>query len=105
MINLDVVKAQLRVDHIDEDALIQGYTDAAFSAFEVWTNRTLVHPVDALPDPPGNALHLSKSIEQGALLLIGHWYENREAVVVGTITAALPMATLALWSPHRWVNL
>ena len=104
MIDLPIVKAHLRVDHDDEDALIEGYRDAALSAFETWTNRTLVDPAESLPDPVGNALWMSKSIQQGALLLIGHWYGSREAVVIGTITAELPMATNALWKPHRWVN-
>jgi hypothetical protein len=104
VIDLPIVKAHLRVDHDDEDALIQGYTDAAFSAFETWTNRTLVDPEAALPDPVGNALLMTKAIEQGALLLIGHWYSSRETVVIGTITAELPMATNALWMPHRWAN-
>lgn len=104
MIDLPIVKAHLRVDHDDEDALIEGYKDAALSAFETWTNRTLVDPAESLPDPVGNALWMSKSIQQGALLLIGHWYGSREAVVIGTITAELPMATNALWKPHRWVN-
>ena len=104
MIDLPIVKAHLRVDHDDEDALIEGYRDAALSAFETWTNRTLVDPDESLPDPVGNALWMSKSIQQGALLLIGHWYGSREAVVIGTITAELPMATNALWKPHRWVN-
>jgi hypothetical protein len=104
VIDLPIVKAHLRVDHDDEDALIQGYTDAAFSAFETWTNRTLVDPEAALPDPVGNELLMTKAIEQGALLLIGHWYSSRETVVIGTITAELPMATNALWMPHRWAN-
>ena len=104
MIALSLVKQQLRVFHDDEDVLIQGYTDAALSAFETWTNRTLIDPVHALPDPPGNALALSKSIQQGALLLIGHWYANRETVAVGVSAIELPMATNALWNPHRWVN-
>ena len=105
MIDLPIVKAHLRVDHDDEDALIEGYRDAALSAFETWTNRTLVDPAEALPDPVGNSLRMSKSIQQGALLLIGHWYSSRETVVIGTITAELPMATNALWKPHRWVNI
>lgn len=105
MIDLEIVKVHLRVDHDDEDALIEGYRDAALSAFETWTNRTLIAPESALPDPVGNALRMSKSIQQGALLLIGHWYGSRETVVVGTITAELPMATNALWNPHRWVNI
>ena len=104
VIDLALVKAQLRVDHDEEDALIQGYMDAALSAFETWTNRTLIDPVEALPEPVGNALRMTKSIKQGALLLIGHWYGARETVVVGTITSELPMATNALWKPHRWMN-
>jgi len=104
LIALSLVKQQLRVFHDDEDVLIQGYTDAALSAFETWTNRTLIDPVHALPDPPGNAISLSKSIQQGALLLIGHWYANRETVAVGVSAIELPMATNALWNPHRWVN-
>jgi len=104
VIDLVTVKAHLRVDHDDEDALIQGYTDAALSAFETWTNRMLVDPGGVLPDPIGNALLMTKSIKQGALMLIGHWYGSRETVVIGTITAELPMATNALWKPHRWVN-
>ena len=104
MIELPIVKAHLRVDHDDEDALIEGYRDAALSAFETWTNRTLIDRAQVLPDPPGNAIALSKSIQQGALLLIGHWYANRETVAVGVSAVDLPMATHALWKPHRWVN-
>ena len=92
MIDLPIVKAHLRVDHDDEDALIEGYRDAALSAFETWTNRTLTDPAQALPDPPGNAIALSKSIQQGALLLIGHWYANREGVALGTISTTVPLA-------------
>ncbi|WP_054892279.1 MULTISPECIES: head-tail connector protein [unclassified Pseudomonas] len=104
MIDLEVVKAHLRVDGDDEDMLIQGYTDAALSTFDLWTNRKLIAEGEPLPDPVGNALSFRKSIQQGALLLIGHWYATRETVVTGTIATELPMATQALWSPHRWVN-
>lgn len=105
MIDLADVKAHLRVEHDDEDAKIQGYTDAALSAFETWSNRTLLPEGSALPDPAGNAIVLTKSIRQGALLLIGHWYANTESAVIGTITAELPLATQALWKPHRWMNI
>lgn len=105
MIDLATVKAHLRVDGDDEDSLIQGYTDAALSTFELWTNRKLIEEGEPLPDPVGNALSFRKSIQQGALLLIGHWYATREAVAVGTIATEMPMATLALWKPHRWVNI
>lgn len=104
MIAMDKVKLHLRVDSSDEDELLQDYLDAALSAFETWCNRTLVAPDAALPDPLGNALVLSKSIAQGALLLVGHWYANRESGVVGLVAAELPLSTQALWRPHRWSN-
>ncbi|MDD1981354.1 head-tail connector protein [Pseudomonas asiatica] len=105
MIDLATVKAHLRVDGDEEDSLIQGYIDAAISTFELWTNRWLIAEGEALPDPAGNALIITKAIRQGALLLIGHWYANREAVTTGTIATELPLATNSLWLPHRWVNL
>ncbi len=105
MIDLDTVKAHLRVDGDEEDSLIQGYTDAAFSTFEQWTNRKLIAEGEPLPEPAGSSIIITKAIRQGALLLIGHWYAGREAVVTGAIATEMPMATQALWGPHRWVNL
>lgn len=39
-------------------------------------------------------------IKIGMLSLIGHWYTNREAVVVGTISKSVEMTVNALLSPH-----
>lgn len=44
-----------------------------------------------------------QALKQAMLLLIGHWYENRQAVVAGT-TAAVPMAVDALIAPFRRVG-
>ncbi len=104
MIDLALVKTHLKVDGDEEDTLVQGYVDAAISTFELWTNRKLIAEGDPLPDPVDNALVITKAISQGALLLVGHWYANRETVAIGTIATELPMATNALWLPHRWVN-
>ncbi|SJN11560.1 Phage protein [Halomonas citrativorans] len=40
-------------------------------------------------------------VEVAILLLIGHWYENRESVVIGTITSAVPMGVDMLLAPYR----
>lgn len=104
MIGLSMVKAHLRVRHDHEDEYIQALADAAAQAFNDQTNRTLVEPTEGLPDPLGNALHPTKAIQQGILLLVGHWYVNREDVVIGTIATSLPKATEFLWRPYRWVN-
>lgn len=105
MLTLNLVKYHLRLEGSDEDELLQHYWDAAVSAFETLTNRTLIPEGQPLPDPIGNALVSTKSIEQGILLLIGHWYENREAVLSAGAAIELPMTTKALWMPHRWNNI
>jgi uncharacterized phiE125 gp8 family phage protein len=60
---------------------------------------------------PVNAVHvrylagyeenLPKSIRQAMLLLIGHWYENREATVIGNVANNMPFAVESLLWPHR----
>lgn len=48
---------------------------------------------------------LPDSIKHGLLLLIGHWYANRETVVVGVQALSVPMASEALFAPHRRIAL
>nr|DAW46443.1 MAG TPA: Head Tail Connector Protein [Caudoviricetes sp.] len=99
MIELSRVKLHLRVDHDEEDALIQGYLDAAQSHVEQHCDRTLV---EANPTGPEQML-LTKDVEQAILLLVGHWYANREAVVVGNAPTAVPLAVdRLLWYRKRF---
>lgn len=50
----------------------------------------------------GAASAVPQAIKQAMLLLIGHWYENREAVIVGTSQPSpLPLAVDALITPFR----
>lgn len=104
MIELALVKQHLRIDHDYDDALLGSYIGAALSAFESFTNRTLVADAGSLPDPVGRSLVISDSVVHGALMLIGTWYENRESTIVGVSISTVPTATDSLWKPHRWVN-
>ncbi|MDV2503086.1 MAG: head-tail connector protein [bacterium] len=71
---------------------------------EVWpTTRGVINAVevrfiagygDAETDVP-------QQIIQGMLMLIGHLYENREAVIVGTTASNVPQATEYLLWPYR----
>lgn len=53
----------------------------------------------------GGAEAAPQPIMQAMRLLVGHFYENREASVVGTSAAPLPFAVDALLAPYRtsWV--
>lgn len=50
------------------------------------------------------AADVPQAIKQAMLLLIAHWYENRESVVIGAAVSSLPMAVDALLAPHRRVK-
>ena len=175
MLLLDAVKAHLRVDHCDEDALILEYINAAqehligefglsqglygfmeqseyfddFGCFPLqsrfggtielvgiyWRDQSGVDQVitpaqvrvdkvihgtglciDLLPDQAypdrdqcigqlevryRSVKDVPAPIRQAMLLLIGHYYRNREAVVVGTINSDLSMGVKNLMAPYR----
>jgi len=47
-----------------------------------------------------SAAAVPRGLKQAILLLVGHWYENREAINIGNIVAELPMAVRSLL--NRW---
>lgn len=102
MIDLPTVKMHLRVDGDEEDALIGGYVAAAKAHVEQHCDRKLVDTDPVEPDEMG----LTRDVEQAILLLVGHWYANREAVVVGasgTGATAMPLAVdRLLWYRKRF---
>lgn len=88
MIDLERVKLHLRVDGDEEDTLIGGYIEAAKSHVAMHCDRELVESAPVEPAQMGT----TPDVEQAILLLVGHWFANREAVVVGTIATTMPMA-------------
>lgn len=102
MLDMTAVKLHLRVDGDEEDALIGGYLEAAKAHVEQHCDRQLV---DADPVEP-EQMGLTRDVEQAILLLVGHWYANREAVVSGTSgvgAAAMPLAVdRLLWYRKRF---
>ena len=51
------------------------------------------------------AENVPEQVRQSIRLLLGHMYENRETVVVGTISTSLPFAVEALlWPQRHWLR-
>lgn len=99
MIDLVRVKTHLRVDGDEEDDLITGYFEAAKIHVAMHCDRELVDTVPTGPEQMG----FTPDVEQAVLLLVGHWYANREAVVIGTISSAVPLAVdRLLWYRKRF---
>lgn len=98
MIDLARAKLHCKVDGDDEDDLIQGYIDAAVAHVEQHCDRTLVET----PTGPEQMAY-TKDVDQAILLLVGHWYANREAVTIGAASSKVDFAVGALlWYRKRF---
>jgi hypothetical protein len=108
-VTLDEAKAQLLVIHDSDDTLIQQNIDAAESYAANYMNRPRIEDnphctwlrnqdptvtSSETPDP------VPRAVVQAILLLITDYYENRTALIVGTIVSANPAVEHLLW-PHR----
>jgi uncharacterized phage protein (predicted DNA packaging) len=88
MIDLARLKSHLKVDGDEEDSLIAGYFEAAKTHVAMHCDRELVEIAPVEPAQMG----LTPDVEQAILLLVGHWYANREGVAMGTISTVVPLA-------------
>lgn len=104
MIDLSTVKEHCRIDEDDtsEDSLLSIYTGAAKRYVETWTRRTL-YTTNAEPgfETDEYRLLIDDDVRTAMLLLIGHWFANREAVSVGATANTMPLAVEALLQPYR----
>lgn len=71
MLTLEETKLYLRVDHEEEDTLIQGMMDAATAASADFLNMNLEQLTTTVPSP----------IKAATLILVGDLYENRQRQV------------------------
>jgi uncharacterized phiE125 gp8 family phage protein len=85
---------------IKEDAL------SAYLFFaESFTIPTVYHRPDAVTVTftagYGAASAVPQAIKHAMLMLVSHWYENREAIQIGQGVSEIPMAVDALLTPYR----
>lgn len=53
------------------------------------------------PDDSPNDRPIPEVIKRAMLLLVGNWYENREATVIGTIATTLDLAVKEMLKPYQ----
>lgn len=83
-----LAKKHLNIDHSDDDELIEHYLDVAHE----WIVDFIGKP---FPDP------IPATLKQAVMQLAAHFYENREAVLVGISASEIPFGVLDLIRPHR----
>jgi hypothetical protein len=90
VLTLDEIKlhCHIEIDQTIDDPLLLGMEMAA----RLHTQRQLRMDFDA---------GVGENVKQAMYFLIAHWYRNREAVIVGTVSTALPLGYLAVLFPER----
>ncbi|MBR4401031.1 MAG: phage gp6-like head-tail connector protein [Synergistes sp.] len=99
-ISLAEAKSHLRVLYDNEDAYIGTLITAAREFAENYQNRVYVDR----QDDEGNAVvaETMPAMEKAAcLLLIGHWFENREAVNIGKNASEVPLGATMIFNLRR----
>ncbi|KEY58501.1 head-tail connector protein [Serratia sp. DD3] len=101
--SLEELRIQCRIDYEDaaEDQLLTIYVGAARKKAEKFINRNLYDV--AVPEDDADGVVISDDIKLALMLLVGHWYENREPVNIGNITSTLPYTFEALMGPYRFI--
>jgi len=90
--SLDVAKAHLNVTGTADDALITSKIEAA----EEWLDRWLPEGEKLADRDPVPA-----DLKQAVLMIVGHWYENREAYLVGITAEEVPLGIWSIVNQHR----
>lgn len=103
MIDLGTIKqhCNIEIDFTDDDNLLNIYMKMAAQYVSNVTRRNLYYSTedeDYKNDP--QPLLVDELIIGAMLQLIGHWYENREAINIGNITSEIPITTNMLLQPY-----
>ncbi|WP_312749457.1 head-tail connector protein [Atlantibacter hermannii] len=104
MLTKEQVKTHCRIDadSTAEDNWIENSIKGATQYVQKWTRRRLYESADDplyLLDP--DALLYGEDIEIAMLMLIAHWYANREAVITNGTSSTVELAVESLLQPYR----
>lgn len=86
--DIALLKAHLNIVGTEDDTLLSQKLAAAEAFATSYCGETFTDPLPA-------------AVEQAVLMLAAHWYENREAAVVGATASTIPFGVHQLLSPHR----
>lgn len=104
MLTVNQVKLHCRIDadSAEEDDWISARIKAVWRYVENYTRRTLYEdPEDELYLADPDALLYGEDIETAMLMLIAHWYANREAVITSGSSSTVDLAVESFLQPYR----
>ncbi|HCM2949795.1 head-tail connector protein [Klebsiella pneumoniae] len=100
---IEMLRAQCRIDIDDttEDEVLTLYYGAARRKAESFINR---HLYEEVPETDPDGLVIADDILLALMLLVGHWYENREESSDAAKTS-IPFGFTSLIEPYRYIPL
>ncbi|CDK69182.1 head-tail connector protein [Klebsiella pneumoniae] len=100
---IEMLRAQCRIDIDDttEDEVLTLYYGAARRKAENFINR---HLYEEVPETDPDGLVIADDILLALMLLVGHWYENREESSDAAKTS-IPFGFTSLIEPYRYIPL
>jgi hypothetical protein len=93
-LDLATLKTHCNVTIAVDDALLSRLLDAAKAKVEGDLGYALADTTQLPTGAPSD-------LEQAVLMTAAHWYENREATLVGVIAQTLPHGAEAIIANHR----
>lgn len=88
--SVDDAKVHLNIVGDADDVLI----GAKINAAEAWIDRWLPEPMADMDVVPAD-------LKQAVLMLVGHFYENREATLIGISADEVPLGVWSILDQHR----
>lgn len=115
------------VQYYDDNDVLQTWSSAEYTVDtdsmkgRIYPGRTYSYPVardypksvvityqagyeDSGASPQDLADNIPEPIKQALLIMVAHWYEHREPVIVGTNVAEVPMSARTLLAPYRVIT-
>lgn len=100
IVTLEQLKGQLRIGHDDEDELITQKINSAQSHLEQLLGFKIATEYPPTEDDPPVST-VPPALVECVLQLAAHWYENREAVVLGGNAQVLPVSVADVVTEFR----
>jgi hypothetical protein len=100
--DLVAAKYQLNLTTSDDDILVARLFSAAQDWFEAQLGYKLA---DRFTTGSPATLNIPPALYHGILLMVGHWYANREGSLVGVSAAPLPLGVCDIvcdWRDWSW---
>lgn len=99
IVDITNLKKHLRVDFSDDDALITSKIAAAQDHIERYLGYKIEEEYPPAGSPPVSTV--PPALVEAVCQLVGHWYENREAVIVGVSADELPLNVADIVREYR----